>query len=317
MAQAPWHTKDGAADLLVDMAAGLDAQYPGRAVLAVGHSPSWLVYALGALRQERGEEARTAFVPHSGRLHDVHRDDAYAAPDDKLTIRYEASTLLDSTPGAVSDYFNFLSRHRLDPQHMQNTHGAKGAPVLVDFSRKGEGYATFLRLYNDLATQQGVKGVADGGFAAHTYKMKFDTPAVTLNVAPLHGRDGDAIDVPCAVTSGPAGEFMNVMAGGRGYDTRQREENRFMPYYAVSDTYRKDGYAASYPPPASGLHSARPLPAQIREIKALIKSAAALHHRHPEICKDRAQQAAEAMAYPDMTRPRGQTWTFVARGYHG
>lgn len=319
-ANIEWWKIQGAADLLVGMAADLDAQYPGRAVYGVGHSPSWLVYALGALRAQRGEDKRTGHIPHSGRLHDLARDDMFVSPAPALTIHYESSTLFDASPVALGSYFNFLSRHGVDPRTISARHGAAGAPVLVDYARKAEGLATFLRLFNDLADAQGVRGPAAGGFDTHIYKMWYDQDRAVLDIGPVPGGANTApCRISCAVATGVAGDFMNMMAGQRGYDSSEKDASRFVPSYPLADGYNPASYARNYPAPVNGLRCAPSYPDMRRVLKESIAMAVTLRSADPAAHAARAQAAGEEIHNGSPTArmlPPRQTWTFMNRGYH-
>jgi hypothetical protein len=323
MTNAFWWQEKGYVNYLVDMAADLDRQYPGRALYAVGHSPSWLVYAAGELRKARGEAPKVGFIPHSGSLHEVARDDMFKTATAQTTVHYHENANKEASPQALGKYFNFLSRRHLDPQSVRQTYAADGAPVLVDFVAKGNGFATFLRLYNDLAEKQGTKGPAAGGFDIHAFKMAYADGPVTLAIDPVRHTSGTVQEFNVAVTTGLKGSLMNRLAGFSGYaaandqSARRLDAGRFMPYYPVADAYRKDSYTRDYPPPVNGLRVAMPDHERRVEIKSLIRAAVAQTLAAPDEHKNLSTAAA---GHIDRNAPRqaeGQParWTF-SRGYH-
>jgi hypothetical protein len=317
-----WWDRQGTVHVLVDMAAALDAQYPGRAVYAVGHSPSWLVYALGEIRRQRGDEARIGYIPHSGSLHKIDRADYFKEPAPAPVIHYNESQHKQATAQSLSGYFNFLTRHRLDPLHIQKTYAQDGAPVLVDFSKTGEGFASFLRVFDDFAERQGATPIEQGGFGVHVYKMGYEDGAAKLEIAPLRGHDHGARTVECAITSGVAGDFMNLVAGVSGYtqqrsDTEKKmEAGRFLPYYALADQYREDGHCAGYAPPANGLRTADANHQNTQRIKELIRDTVAQRMERPVAFNHGLELGRRHVV--DMSPTRGcsrRTWVFV-RAYH-
>lgn len=323
MTNAFWWQEKGYVNYVVDMAEDLDRQYPGRAIYAVGHSPSWVVYAVGALRQARGEEPKIGFIPHSGALHEVAREDMFKTAVPGRIIHYQQNAYKEASPQALGRYFNFLSRRHLDPGSVRQAYAAAGAPVLVDFVAKGNGFATFLRIYNDMAEQQGVDGPAAGGFDIQAFKMAYAAGQVTLEIDPVRGDAGTARRFNVAVTSGLKGSLMNRLAGYSGYaaandqSARRLDAGRFMPYYPVADAYRKDCYLKDYAPPVNGLRAAMPDHERRTEIKALIRAAVAEKLAAPESHRALADAAA---AHIEKNGPRpaeGQParWMFT-RGYH-
>ena len=318
-----WWQEKGYVNYVVDMAADLDRQYPGRAVYAVGHSPSWVVYALGELRKARGEDPKVGFIPHSGALHEVARDDIFKSAAPGTTVHYHEGAHKEASPQAISKYFSFLSRRHVDPQSVQQAYDGPGAPVLVDFVAKGNGFATFLRLYNDLAEQQGAKAPADGGFDIHAFKLAYAEGPVTLAVDPIKNTTGTARNFNVAVTSGLKGSVMNRLAGYSGYaaandqSARRLDAGRFMPYYPVADAYRKDGYARDYPPPTNGLRAAMPDHERRTEIKTLIRAAVTLKLSTPDAHEALSATASAHIQRNGPQQAEGQParWTF-SRGYH-
>lgn len=323
MANTFWWQEKGYVDYLVDMADDLDRQYPGRPIYAVGHSPSWLVYAVGELRKARGQDDKIGYIPHSGALHQVARDDAFKLAEPRSTIRFEESTHKEASPAAIDRYFNFLSRRHLDPQSVRAAHDGAGAPVLVDFMAKGNGFATFLRLYNDLADKQAVPGPAAGGFDIHAFKLAYTDGPVTLAVDPVRNAGGMTKEFNVTVKSGTPGSLMNRLAGYSGYaaandqSARRLDAGRFMPYYPVADTYRQDSYCKDYPPPTNGLRSAMPDHERRVEIKTLIKAAVAACVAAPEAHATKLANAATDIENnaPRQADKQPARWTFT-RGYH-
>lgn len=325
MTNAFWWQEKGYVNYLVDMAADLDRQYPGRALYAVGHSPSWLVYAVGELRKARGETAKVGYIPHSGALHEVARDDVFKAAEPGAVIHYQENTHKEASPQALNKYFNFLSRRHLDPQFVRQAYADGGAPVLVDFVAKGCGFATFLRLYNDLAEKQGVPGPAANGFDIHAFKMAYAEGPVTLEVAAPRNTNGTARRFNLTVTSGLNATLMNRLAGYSGYaaasdqSARRLDAGRFMPYYPVADAYRKDSYLSlrDYAPPVSGLRAAMPDHERRVEIKSLIRATVAQMLATPDEHNTLSTAAGSHIGRNAPRAAEGQPprWTFT-RGYH-
>ena len=318
-----WDNPDYTA-LLVATAADLDRRYPDRAVYAVGHTPSWLVHALGALRARRGEPPRIGYIPFSGALLEVERTQMYSTVDGNV-LQFVPDGVRQASPAALSGYFNYLARRGVDPRNVLHTQAtdetAAGPPVLVDYAARGKGMATFLQLYDGLAARQGVAGLADG-FAVCAYKMAFRDGPLRWEYPALDGAARRGVDV--TLVNGAPGLLMNMISGYQGCpqnrgdrDAAAQEKGRFMPYYPVCDSYNPESHWRGTPAPVPGLRPAGGEAAAVRSAKVAIREAVRLYHKDPEIHARRAAAGAARLEAGAPPLARAGIWTPVVRGYHG
>lgn len=339
-----WWERPGFADLLVDVAADLDRRYEGRPVYAVGHTPSWLVYTLGLLRQAEGQPAAIGYIPFSGALLQVGREQLFNPLAAGESVKFEPDQYRTTSRGALSGYFNFLTRRRLDPARLlQEAGGVK--PVLVDYMAHGKGYASFLRVYDQLAEAQGCAGVRTG-FDVVAYKMHFRDGTQKLSLPPVapalraEPDRGDTQNGPAAradtdrderiynvnVTSGTHAMVLNILSGGQGMPARdddyarRQDAGRVMPYYSLIDGFRNMAWARNYPAPEARMRTATPDRAAVTAIKEILAEAVRQSRGSPAEQEARCERAALALHAVERATPapRGgdMRWVPVYRAYH-
>lgn len=324
-AKLPWWKKPAIVHALVDQADLLDRRYAGRPLVAVGHSPSWLVYTAGALRTARGQDRAVTFIPFTGAYLDMPREKLFQPLDEKRRISFEGSEYVRASDKALQTYFNYLSRRGVDPLQMQNRYGADNKPVFIDFLFKGKGLVSFLHAYDRMARAQGLAGLTGD---VHTYKLAMPEGAYEFALpagAPDQDKSGsNKLCVPFNLTSGTAAVLLNELSGASGLPAawelegaHSREGNRFMPYYTVTDGYTDSPLYKNATPPPSGLRRAPANGATVRAIKAAIRDAVAHAVADPAAHQALAQQGHQDLLLqaPRAVNPETR-WMPMFRGYH-
>lgn len=314
-----WWKNEDYAHLLVHFARELDARYKDRLLIALGHSPSWLVVAAGMLRAAEGRPRNTAFIPFTGR-HCELDSASYEFREPVETILFRPDEVRSVSEGAVSHYFNYLARHRLDPETLRHKAQDGQKPVLVELASQGVGLASFLEVVH-----RKTGGDIAQYFDIVAYKLNYQDGRKTLGYIPETKREAaapDAVHPPVAFTieaeiiSGEAGSFFDRLAGGKGVasrnDASEAKLGRFMPFYPVVDGYKPNSYfshcakpdSALLPPPSNAGH--------LREIKAALKAAIAapqdVHAAHVARGLEDIRKSIPAKI--------GGGWVPVYRGYH-
>jgi hypothetical protein len=287
-----WRNDQNTLHYMVEEARALADSHPGQPLYAVGHTPSWLVYAAGAWRKAQGQDRRVGYIPFTGAYLDLPRDFIYKPmPEDRI-VPFEHSEYHVVSRGSLDNYFNYLARHRVDPAGVRNRYGADRRPVLVDFLHKGKGFASFLHTYDKRAREQGL-GALDADVVV--YKLATEDRPVTLALPP-HEEGGAPLRVPATVISGPAGVLMNMVSGAQGRPADwelergdQREGDRFMPYFTLVDSYNQNSRWASYAPGPAGYRRGPQNGETVRSIKAALNAAAAMAVRDPDRHAARAE----------------------------
>lgn len=314
----PWWKNKDYVHLLVHFARELDAQYKGRLLVALGHSPSWLVVAAGMCRVAEGQPRNTAFIPFTGR-HCELDSGSYELRGPVDTIMFRPDDVRIVSDQSVAHYFNDLARHKRDPKSLRHKAGAE-KPVLVELASHGLGLASFL---NVMQRQMGPAGAAQ--FDVVLYKLNYTDGVKRLSYVPETKRaaaDPQAVHpqadytVEARVISGPAGAFLDRFAGSKGrvssWDKSEQEVGRFMPYYSVVDGYNPDSYFARCAPPVRQYASAESHAPYLRGIKKAIRAAIAAPKEEHEA---HVQRGLADLAKITPVKIAGG-WVPVYRGYH-
>lgn len=227
--------------LMVSIASEMCDLYPDQHIVAVGHSPSWLVYTIAEVRKARGEAPNVSFVPYSGSAWQVvdHR------PNDDQShseVTYERAQHANYKPSALCEYFSHLNKTQHDQLTIQSIPTSDKKTVLVDLANNGNGFASFVEV---LAHKHG--SLLEQRFHAHLFKTYYSDR--TLQII-LEQDNGQNTTLSATVQCGAAGMLLDALSGSKGTLTGSSSKSdemvgRFMPCFNphIDTKIEKTGFA--------------------------------------------------------------------------
>ena len=303
-----WWQDDALVHFLVKIAQDFDRDYAGRPILCVGHSPSWLVYTVGKIREARLEEKNTHFIPFTGRNYELTPETMHG--EDEIFFRPNQHHSVSDA--SLRGYFNYLSAHHVDPACFDQPTAAK--PVIVDLVSHGNGIVSFLDAYGRYAYEQGYGDLEDY-MDLVLFKMNFDKDEVSISF-PSEKTADKVYHFHAKIISGHAGSLFNLMAGAQGVSVgdlgQDKNVGRFMPYYSIVDGYKETSYLARFSTPVSGLEKADNCEQDILRIKQSINAALTASDEVKTQCLTQAKKTLDKRA----VKPLKNGWVPIYRGYH-
>lgn len=256
-----WKDKQKVASL-VAVAGDLCDQYEGQNIVSIGHSPSWLVYAVGQMRKAQGQDPQVAFIPFSsGNFYSWQ----FSEHGSYFHFKYNS----DSDYGlpnheTISSYFNILNAEQKNLLNIDEiaSHSLRlrKKTVLIDFIRSGDGFISFLWALSQKTQCCNFEDY----YHAHLFSFHRKTRDIKMTLAT---HSNQSIEIKGFLEYENFDGAADSMAGARGMiDDKSFQEGlsnekyagRFMPFCDLNKTFH---------PVAHGLNNQ----SDIREIKKVIR----------------------------------------------
>lgn len=238
-----WWNNPETVHALVMAARNLDAQYPDRKLLALGHSPSWLVVTAAMLRYQQGRPRKAAFIPYSGRHLNVRMQDGH--------VTFGRSDFTKLSEHHCRPYFNELAHKNIIPPLSAQGHiDPNEKPVLVDYGYSARGLVSFVDSYLSFSRKAGDAKDTDINlpFDIHLYKLGYNTCDTTIM---LHKDACPQNRIPLHIDGSDDAFLIEYMAGANGLppknDDNETSQARFMPYKSLKHAFSNQDNDELYP----------------------------------------------------------------------
>lgn len=301
---------------LVETARNLDEQYHDARLIALGHSPSWIIATAAMIRANEGRSKDVAYIPFSGSYYKMDHRQGFRedrCPNEKEEDRliFTADTVKFADEKGIEKLFNTLCKNSADPASVLKS---EQKTVIVDFGKMGVGFVSFMDIYNKIAKLQGLSG-QDQVLDAHLYKLLYVDGEEDLRIE-LSDKSG-TLDTHIRTQTGPYGHLANFLAGYSGYVARTENHSqskeeaaaRFMPYFNALSVCPESYYAQH----EIGLRKSSVPAATIRDAKKAVQLALKVDK------EESAALAQEGFTYLKESLPTmafQKSWIAMPRGWH-
>lgn len=260
---------------LLHAARNLDKQYPDRKLVALGHSPSWLVVTAAMIRYDEGRSRNAAFIPFSG-----HHLSLKARGAD---ITYQENSFAKLSTAHCRNYFNALARKSILPATIYQKAGAQDKkPVLIDYGYSARGMMSFIDAY--LTTSEASPPPKDEAislpFDVHLYKLGYESTDQDVYLCSGCEQKSQPLRMSWHIDGSDDAYVLEQNAGFNGVVLPHENESlgfieaqtaRFMPYVSLKAIYNhQSGY---FETPDNVFHKAPTSPRDMKSVKSAIREA--------------------------------------------